>query len=278
MKAHYDILSQKMSLQTTRHYSTSFSLGIKMLDASLHGPIYSIYGWVRLADEIVDSFHGYEQRRLMAEFRKDSYTAIAEGISVNPIIHSFQQVVNEYQIEEHLYDTFLRSMEMDLEATDHTPESYAEYILGSAEVVGLMCLKIFVQGDTAQYEHLRSSAKSLGAAFQKVNFLRDLKADYEGLGRVYFPGVDFSSFDKENKLQIEREILQDFDDALVGIRQLPRSCRFGVYSAYMYYKSLYRNIKRTPAERVMQKRIRVPNWKKLCLTMFSYGKISLRMI
>ena len=278
MKALYDRLSERISKETTKHYSTSFSLGIKMLDKKLRSPIYGIYGWVRLADEIVDSFGGYEQDKLISEFKLESYRSINTGLSLNPIIHSFSEVIRKYSIDKDLYDTFLRSMEMDLENRVYDRAAFEEYILGSAEVVGLMCLKVFVEGDDKEYERLKAPAMSLGAAFQKVNFLRDLKADFEGLGRVYFPGVDFTKFNSETKQEIEAEILKDFDDALLGIKELPRCCRFGVYSVYAYYKSLYRNIKRTPAERVMKKRIRVPNWKKLCLTVFSYGKFSLRMI
>ncbi len=278
MRELYDTLSQRVSKDTTKHYSTSFSLGIKMLDKKLHNAIYGIYGWVRLADEIVDTFHEQKQKDLMAEFRAETYRSIDTGLSLNPIIHSFAQVVRKYGIDQDLYDTFLHSMEMDLEDRVYDRESFEEYILGSAEVVGLMCLQVFVEGDKNEYERLKAPAMSLGAAFQKVNFLRDLKADFEGLGRVYFPGVNFAAFNREQKQQIEQEILRDFDDALAGIKQLPRCCRFGVYSAYMYYKSLYRNIKRTPAEEVMETRIRVPNWKKFCLTAFSYGKFSLRMI
>lgn len=278
MKELYDELAVKVSKKTTNLYSTSFSLGIWMLNRKFHEAIYSIYGWVRLADEIVDSFHGYEKRQLLNEFREETHRSIARGISLNPIIHSFQEVVREFNITPELYNTFLESMEMDLDDRVYDQETYEKYILGSAEVVGLMCLKVFVEGKESEYDSLKATAKSLGSAFQKVNFLRDLKADSVGLGRIYFPGVNFDSFSAEDKQRIEQDILKDFDDALVGIRKLPSTAKFGVYTAYGYYKSLYRKIKRTPSEKVMEARIRIPNWKKLGLTALSYCRYSLRIM
>ncbi|MEM6320903.1 MAG: phytoene/squalene synthase family protein [Bacteroidota bacterium] len=268
-KALFDQVSSECSKMTTRRYSTSFSLGIYSLDRKFHEPIYNIYGFVRFADEIVDTFEGYKQAYLLDKFWKDTHEAIEQKISLNPILNSFQQVVHEYGIEAELYDTFMRSMEMDLDSQSnlqtHTRQSYEEYILGSAEVVGLMCLRVFTKGDDAKYQHLKPSAMRLGAAFQKVNFLRDVKADYEDLGRSYFPGVDLAKFSLSEKIKIEKEIEADFAAALVGIKQLPKGARRGVYIAYIYYKKLFDKIKSTPAERLMNERIRIPNTRKVGL-------------
>lgn len=268
-KALFDQISYDFSKQTTRKYSTSFSLGIYSLDKRFHEPIYNIYGFVRFADEIVDSFEGYDQAYLLEKFWKDTHEAIEQKISLNPILNSFQKVVHEYGVEAELYDTFMRSMEMDLysqtNAHTHTQKSYEEYILGSAEVVGLMCLRVFTKGDNETYQRLKPSAMKLGAAFQKVNFLRDVKADYEELGRTYFPGVDLASFSLVEKVKIEEEIEADFATALVGIKGLPRGARRGVYIAYIYYKKLFDKIKSTPAERLMHERIRIPNTRKFGL-------------
>lgn len=278
MKQLFDKVSVASSKLTTRTYSTSFSLGIHCLHKRLHDPIYSIYGYVRFADEIVDSFHGYNKELLLREFKEETYKAIERKISLNPILNSFQQVVNDYNIEQKLIDCFLDSMEMDLKKNDHSLQSYNEYILGSAEVVGLMCLRVFTDGKEEAYQHLKPAAMKLGAAFQKVNFLRDLKDDYQVLGRVYFPQVNLTEFSEKEKQQIETDIETDFEEALHGIKLLPRSSRFGVYVAYMYYKSLFNKIKSVPSESIMSKRIRIPNYQKLSLLAGSYFKHSLHLI
>tara|TARA_B110000305_G_scaffold62059_1_gene68950 strand:+ start:400 stop:1236 length:837 start_codon:yes stop_codon:yes gene_type:complete len=265
MKSLFDDLSAQCSKKTTQQYSTSFSLGIKLLDKSLHRPIYGIYGFVRFADEIVDSFHGYNKETLLDEFRNDTYKAIDAGISLNPILNEFQKAVNDYNIDHKWINTFLKSMEMDLNEKYHDVLSYQDYILGSAEVVGLMCLHVFVEGDNLRFEELKPYAMSLGAAFQKVNFLRDLKADYEALGRTYFPGVDMKSFTTEHKHQIEKDISDDFAKAIIGIKKLPRKSRKGVYLAYVYYLQLFKKIKQTPVEKIMESRIRIPNISKMGL-------------
>lgn len=265
MKSLFDELSASCSKKTTQLYSTSFSLGIYFLKPALHRAIYGIYGFVRLADEIVDSFHGYDQELMMARIRKETQEAIRERISINPILNSFQYVVHAYQIEWELIDTFLKSMEMDLLKKEHTQDSYQEYVLGSAEVVGLMCLRVFSENDAALYDELKPYAMKLGAAFQKVNFLRDLKADYQTLGRTYFPGVNFNHFSNAEKAQIQQEIEADFEEALAGIRRLPASSRRGVYLAYYYYKKLFLRIKETPPEQVMNARIRIPDIDKFGL-------------
>lgn len=265
MKALFDSLSTSCSKTTTQLYSTSFSLGIYFLKPGFHHPIYGIYGFVRLADEIVDSFHDYRQRDLMAQIRRETQQAIADGISLNPILNSYQHVVRQYNIEWELTDTFLKSMEMDLSRTEHTVDSYKEYILGSAEVVGLMCLRVFTEGNEVMYNELKPYAMKLGSAFQKVNFLRDLKADYQTLGRTYFPGVNFTQFSSGEKEQIQQEIEDDFREALIGIKKLPTGARRGVYLAYYYYKKLFLRIKETPAEKVMNARIRIPDYDKFGL-------------
>ena len=274
----YDRVCLKASRHTTRSYSTSFSLGIRSLHKRFHDPIYAIYGFVRFADEIVDTFHDHDKVDLMARFRADTYKAIEDGISLNPILHSFQRVVNTYGIEEELYDTFLRSMEMDLTDHAHDRESYELYILGSAEVVGLMCLRVFCEGDDALYQRLKPSAMRLGAAFQKVNFLRDLKDDHVNLGRTYFPGVDVRNMSAEDKRRIEGEIDDDFRAALEGIRQLPQGARFGVYMAYIYYMNLFRKIQALPTERILQERVRVRNRRKIALLTTSYLKHSFGLL
>lgn len=278
MKALFDHVSLKTSILTTRSYSTSFSLGIFCLDKSIRPSIYSIYGFVRFADEIVDSFHGFNKSDLLKRFSEDTYRSIKEGISLNPILNSFQKTVNDYSIPEELIDCFLKSMEMDLTDTEHSRSSYKEYIVGSAEVVGLMCLKVFVNGDHTQYEKLKPAAMRLGAAFQKVNFLRDLKQDFSELGRSYFPNVDLNQFDEASKKKIEMEIEEDFRHALQGIKSLPLSSRFGVYVAYIYYQSLFKKIKNTAAERIMKSRIRIPNTKKASILAYSFVKFQLKRI
>jgi len=266
MKRLYDEVSYQSSKLITRQYSTSFSLGIFLLGKKIHNPIYAIYGFVRLADEIVDSFHDFDKAQLLTEFIADTHKSIAERISLNPILNAFQEVVHQYQIDRELIDTFLKSMEMDLNQKDYDAAGLEAYILGSAEVVGLMCLKVFVDRDEAEYERLKPSAMRLGAAFQKVNFLRDLQADYEGLGRTYFPEVSMDAFNEQQKSKIEAAIKADFKEALIGIRQLPKVARLGVYSAYVYYLHLFQKIKKTEANRIIEKRIRIPNWQKLWLT------------
>ena len=270
MKHLYDDLSAQVSKSTTQKYSTSFSLGILALSAKIRPAIYAIYGYVRLADEIVDSFHDYNKEGLLTQFIADTWKAIDDKISLNPILNSFQATVNEYQIDHELIRLFLRSMEMDLQKIEYNSEQYKEYILGSAEVVGLMCLHVFVDGNLKQYEELKPYAMKLGSAFQKINFLRDLKDDFELLGRTYFPNVDFSAFNNSVKAEIEKEIKQEFDEALVGIKKLPASSKFGVFLAYKYYVSLFHKIKRIPAHKIMNERIRIPNSRKLSLMMSSY--------
>jgi 15-cis-phytoene synthase len=274
MKQLFDKISLATSKMVTKNYSTSFSLGINCLHKKFHHAIYSIYGFVRFADEIVDSFHGFDKKELLQEFKEETYKAIYRKISLNPILNSFQAVVHEYQIEHELIDTFLRSMEMDLEQQSHSVESYKEYILGSAEVVGLMCLRVFTERNEDLYQQLKPASMSLGSAFQKVNFLRDLQADYKILGRVYFPTVDLNRFSEVEKNSIQQDIQADFDNALKGIQQLPLSSRFGVYVAYVYYKSLFAKIKSLPSSRIMQERIRIPNYQKISLLASSYLKHS----
>ncbi|WP_231489797.1 phytoene/squalene synthase family protein [Pedobacter sp. Leaf170] len=269
MKVIFDSVSAKCSKVVTKTYSTSFSLGIRFLDKTHREAIYSIYGFVRLADEIVDSFHDYDKPTLLYKFKRDCYEAIEEKISLNPILNAFQKVVNQYQIKRELIDLFLESMEMDLKKEEYTPQKYDRYILGSAQVVGLMCLQVFVKGDNQRYEQLKESAMKLGSAFQKVNFLRDLKADYYLLSRSYFPGVDLSTFSINEKLLIEQEIAAEFDAALDGIRQLPKSSRRGVYLAYIYYKKLFDKIKKKTANQIMNERIRISNSHKFVLMLSS---------
>ena len=270
MKKLFDDLSFKISKQTTKQYSTSFSLGILALSSKIRNPIYAIYGYVRLADEIVDSFHGFDKEKLLSRFRDDTFLALEEKISLNPIMQAFQETVSQYEIDHELIKQFPRSMEMDLHKIDYNSELYKEYILGSAEVVGLMCLHIFVNGDKAEFERLKPSAMILGSAFQKVNFLRDMKDDYDVLGRTYFPNVDIKAFDNQVKLEIENEITNEFQLALEGIKKLPTSSRFGVYLAYRYYLSLFKKIKRTSATKMINQRIRISNSKKISLMMGSY--------
>lgn len=278
MKRLFDQVSNKCSKLTTRAYSTSFSLGIYCLDRNLHKPIYSIYGFVRLADEIVDSFNEYDKPTLLKEFREETYKAIERKISLNPILNSFQEVVNMYGIEYELIDSFLNSMEQDLTENTHSIESYSQYIFGSAEVVGLMCLRVFTKNSEQMYQQLKPSAMKLGSAFQKINFLRDLRIDYQELGRIYFPHLDMRQFSESQKRTIEKEIEDELNNALQGIKQLPESSRLGVYIAYVYYKSLFKKIKSLSSENIMNKRIRIPNYKKIGLLASSYLKHSLRIV
>lgn len=270
MKKLFDELSYRVSKETTKQYSTSFSLGILALSPKIRNPIYAVYGYVRLADEIVDSFHGYDKEKLLAKFREETAQALEDGISLNPILQSFQDTVHRFDIDQKLIGQFLDSMQMDLQKVDYNSDLYKQYILGSAEVVGLMCLQIFVEGNVSEFERLKPFAMKLGSAFQKVNFLRDMKDDYQILGRSYFPDVDISLFDNKIKADIEKDIEKEFCEALSGIKKLPNSSRFGVYLAYRYYISLFRKIKRTSAHKIINQRIRISNSKKISLMMSSY--------
>ncbi|MDN3587591.1 phytoene/squalene synthase family protein [Pedobacter aquatilis] len=276
-KAIFDKLSEITSKNTTRLYSTSFSLGIKFIDKSLRQPIYNIYGFVRLADEIVDSFDGFEQSALLSEFRKDCYKAIERKISSNPILNAFQKTVNEYNIDYELIECFLNSMEMDLSPVNFNESQYDQYILGSAQVVGLMCLKVFINGNNNRYEQLKPSAMLLGSAFQKVNFLRDLNADYQQLNRSYFPAINSAQLNKADKLNIEREIETEFDAALKGIKALPVSSGMGVYLAYIYYLKLFLLIKKEKPDQLLSRRIRISNWKKLLLMVEARIRYSIKI-
>jgi 15-cis-phytoene synthase len=254
--------SEACSTTTTKLYSTSFSSAIKLLHASIRQPIYNIYGLVRFADEIVDTFHEHDKKTLLQEFKADTYKAIERGISLNPILQSFQQTVNAYNIDLALVESFFVSMEFDLDKSKYNEAGYKEYIYGSAEVVGLMCLYVFCNGDDILYQKLKPSAQALGAAFQKVNFLRDIKADFEGLDRTYFPDVDFKNFSQQHKQQIEDDIEQDFIAAYKGILELPQKARFGVYVAYKYYLSLFKKIKKTQPQKILESRIRIADTSK----------------
>ena len=271
-------MSYECSKYTTKLYSTSFSFGIKALSKKIHEPIYNIYGFVRLADEIVDSFHEYNKKDLFYKFKEDTISSIKEKISLNPILNSFQKTVHEFNIDWDLIETFLNSMEMDLNEQIYDEEKYNLYILGSAEVVGLMCLKVFVHGDKEKYNYLKPYAMRLGSAFQKVNFLRDANADFQGLGRTYFPGVNMLNFDEVQKAKIERDIEGDFNEALIGIKKLPKSSRGGVYLAYRYYYKLFLKIKSTPSHMILKKRIRIPNFRKLIIMIKSISKHQLEII
>jgi 15-cis-phytoene synthase len=254
--------SEACSKLVTKVYSTSFNSAINLLHRDLRIPIFNIYGFVRFADEIVDTFHNFDKKYLLQKFKIDTYEAIAQGISLNPILNSFQKTVNEFNIDHKHIDAFFKSMEMDLEEHKYNKMGYNEYIYGSAEVVGLMCLHVFCEKNETLYKHLLPNAQALGAAFQKVNFLRDLKADFEGLNRTYFPEVDFKKFTAQDKLQIENDIKKDFEKAYIGIKQLPLKSRFGVYVAYKYYLSLLNKITQTSAQAILESRIRVPDYQK----------------
>ena len=278
MKALFDSVSIRTSRMTTKAYSTSFSLGILGLDKKYHDPIYAIYGFVRFADEIVDTFEEYQKKELLERFWKDTYLALDEKISLNPILNSFQQVVNAFNIDRDLIETFLKSMEMDLYKNDYDEEGYKAYILGSAEVVGLMCLKVFVDGDEKRYQELKKPAMQLGSAFQKINFLRDLHADYHALGRTYFPGVDLNEFNERVKAEIEADIDIDFKAGYEGIKQLPKGARFGVYIAYVYYYSLFKKICNTHADIILNERVRISNKRKYGLFLSSYVRHTINWI
>lgn len=274
----FDKVSLRCSKLTTRAYSTSFSLGIRCLKKEMRGPIYSIYGFVRFADEIVDTLHDYDKNLLLKRFKEATHQAIDEKISLNPILNSYQKTVNEFKFEKELTDQFLKSMEMDLALTSYDQKGIEEYILGSAEVVGLMCLRVFCKGNEQQYQDLKPSAMKLGSAFQKINFLRDLNADFNGMGRSYFPGVDLTNFNEATKSQIEEDIARDFHAGYEGIKQLPRSARFGVYVAYLYYMALFEKIKNTPSHIILTNRIRVRNRRKLTILAYSYLKHQLNLL
>lgn len=274
----FDQTALECSKLITQRYSTSFTLGIKTLDKKFHLPVYAIYGFVRYADEIVDTFHDHNKKELLLSFKKDTYKAIEEKVSFNPVLHSFQLIVNQYKIDLELIEAFLYSMELDLEEKEYDKAGYEEYIYGSAEVVGLMCLRVFCNGNDDQYQSLVAPAKKLGSAFQKVNFIRDIKSDFEERGRVYFPGVDFDDFTKRAKDLIEADIQKDFDDALEGILRLPGGAKLGVYLAYKYYLKLFSKIKKLPASRIKQERIRIPDTRKMMILCGTYLKHSLKVI
>lgn len=278
MMSLYHKVSQLCSRITTEEYSTSFSSAIRLLHKDLRTPIYNLYGFVRFADEIVDTFHGYDKEALLAQFKKESYEAIEKGISLNPILHSFQLTVTNYSISLELVEAFFNSMEMDLRKQQYDANRYQEYIYGSAEVVGLMCLFVFCEGDQQLYQQLTPYAQSLGAAFQKVNFLRDVKADFNTLNRTYFPDVDFSNFTAHKKAQIEAEIAADFKNAYEGIIQLPWKARFGVYVAYKYYLTLFNKIRKTQPSQIMETRIRIPNYRKAMILVRAGVKNQLKLI
>lgn len=278
MRSIFDSYAYKASKYVTKAYSTSFYAGVRFLDAKIRNDIHGIYGFVRFADEIVDTFHEHDKEVLLEEFIKETYAAIERKISLNPILHSFQMVVNKYNIDPSLIDQFLYSMRMDLNPVEYTQEKFEEYILGSAEVVGLMCLKVFVYGDEAEYLRLKPYAMKLGSAFQKINFLRDMKDDFHGLGRMYFPGIDLESLSLEDKMKIENEIQAEFDEAFIGIKQLPKSSRLGVYVSYVYYTKLLRKIKRTTAHELLEARISVHTNVKMLLLAKSYVRNSMNLL
>ena len=265
MKTLYDDISFSSSKLITRTYSTSFSIGIYFLNKKIHKAIYAIYGFVRLADEIVDSFHNFPKEQLLKEFKDETFKSLELGISINPVINSFQKTVSDYNIDHELIRLFLKSMEQDLSKTEYSDDKYDQYIVGSAEVVGLMCLMVFVDGDKELYQALEKPARKLGAAFQKVNFLRDVNADFNTLGRSYFPNVDLNNFSNNEKTSIENDIESDFLSALEGIKNLPKSSRLGVFIAYKYYLSLFKKIKSVPAKQIMNTRVRINNSKKILL-------------
>jgi phytoene/squalene synthetase len=278
MKHLFDSISLKTSKMVTKSYSTSFSLGIRFLNKDFRNPVYSIYGFVRFADEIVDTFHDFNKKELLDEFKTETYKGIERGISLNPILNSFQNVVNTYKIDHILIVTFLKSMEMDLEKKSHDAASYKEYILGSAEVVGLMCLRVFVKGDNNDYEKLKPFAMALGSAFQKINFLRDINADYSGMGRIYFPNIEISELNIDTKKELEADIELDFIKGLEGIKLLPKDSRIGVYIAYIYYYKLFNKIKHIDPSEILEKRIRISDSQKIILLASSCIKHKFNLI
>ena len=279
MKKLFDQVSESCSRIVTESYSTSFTLATKMLDSSIRQDIYNIYGFVRFADEIVDSFHNYDKKELLNLFEKDLKKSIENKISLNPILNSFQKTIHNYQIDYELVDSFLNSMKLDLDKKkDLTKKEFHQYVYGSADVVGLMCLKVFVKGNKNQYNDLRPYAMSLGSAFQKVNFLRDLKADHDGLNRSYFPNLNIDEFDEPSKKIILDEIDKDFKHALKGIFKLPSSARFGVYTAYKYYLKLLNKLRKTHPLKIKSSRIRVPNYQKVNVLARSYVRYRLNIL
>ncbi|EZH73236.1 phytoene synthase [Aquimarina atlantica] len=279
MKSIFDTVSQSCSKIVTNSYSTSFSLVSKMLSGSIRQDIYNIYGFVRFADEIVDTFHEYDKEKLFNDFEEEMYKAIENKISLNPILNSFQKTVHQYNISPELYEAFMKSMRLDLHKTKYlTDQEYKDYIYGSADVVGLMCLKVFVNGNPEKYDNLKESAMHLGSAFQKVNFLRDLKADFEDLNRTYFPNLNLNELDEDSKLKIIKEIEGDFSKALQGILKLPVEAKFGVYTAFIYYKKLLNKLKKTPSLEIKNTRIRVSNYQKFGLLAKSYFDYRLNLI
>ena len=273
----YDRISYQFSKTLTRKYSTSFSLGIYMLDKKFHSSIYAIYGFVRLADEIVDTFDQHDKEILFKRFSEETFFALDQKISTNPILNSFQDTVNNFSIDRKLITAFLKSMEMDLSLSNYNEAGYSEYIYGSAEVVGLMCLKVFCHNDESKYEFLTPSARSLGAAFQKVNFLRDIENDFSDRGRVYFPGVNFKNFSSENKKEIENDIENDFSNAWTGIENLPKGSKLGVMVAYVYYQSLFKKIKLLPTNAIKIERIRINNFQKIVLLIKTWFKFKFNL-
>ena len=279
MKSLFDTVSYDCSKLVTKSYSTSFSLATKMLSKSIRQDIYNIYGFVRFADEIVDSFHDFNKEELFNHFVLDFERGLNDKISLNPIINSFQHTYHTYNIDKALVNSFLKSMRMDLHKKEYlTTEEYKEYIYGSADVVGLMCLKVFVKGDNEKYEELKDSAMALGSAFQKVNFLRDLKADHDNLSRTYFPNTDLTKLDEVSKQEIIDDIEHDFEEGLKGIKKLPIEAKFGVFMAYRYYKQLLNKLKKTPALELKNTRIRVPNYRKFYILTRSYVKYQLNLL
>ena len=279
MKHLFDTVSEECSKIVTQSYSTSFSMATKMLHPSIRNHVYNVYGFVRFADEIVDSFHEYPKEELLDRFEADLYHGLDQKINLNPILNAFQKTVNAFDIDRELIAAFMRSMRWDLEKKVYeTDQEYKDYIYGSADVVGLMCLKIFVKGDTAKYDSLKPAAMALGSAFQKLNFLRDLKNDFQDLERTYFPNVNFNQFDETSKSAIIEEIESDFTKALEGIFKLPTEARFGVYTAYKYYTKLLAKLKRTPSLNIQKTRIRVPNYQKMTVFARSYVKYRLNLL
>ena len=279
MKKLFDQVSESCSKVVTESYSTSFTLATKMLDSSIRQDIYNIYGFVRFADEIVDSFHDFDKKDLLNLFELDLKKSIKDKISLNPILNSFQKTFNKYEIDYELVNSFLKSMKFDLNKKQYlNKEEFDEYVYGSADVVGLMCLKVFVKGNQKQYNELKPYAMSLGSAFQKVNFLRDLKADHDGLNRSYFPNLNIEEFDEKSKKLILNEINNDFSHALKGIFLLPSSARFGVYTAYKYYLKLLNKLRNTNPLKIKSTRIRVPNYQKINVLARSYIRYRLNIL
>ena len=279
MKELFDKISEECSKNVTKSYSTSFSLATKMLSSNIRQDIYNIYGFVRFADEIVDTFHSYNKKELFSRFVDDLNYSLIEGISLNPILNSFQKTVNKYNIDKSLIDAFLKSMEQDLEKKKYKSlKEYKDYIYGSADVVGLMCLKVFVGGNSDDFDRLKPYAMSLGSAFQKINFLRDLNDDYKKLNRIYFPGIDYKTFNEDAKNNIMIDIEKDFSKALKGIYMLPNNSKFGVYAAYKYYKRLLRKLDRASYLQIKSKRVRVPNYQKVDVLARSYVRYRLNIL